>query len=153
MARLGGLMAAAASGGEAQPNFPKFDKVMMITGEVKQPKRVLPVFGFNGQELWASEVGVKLGLAQDMKDKQGLTEGRPLQARFNMLEKETVHVEGGRYVHTGKRQNMKSPIKVEKRIKQNITMDSDDEDDDKDFNPPGTEFIHNLNHFYVNYLL
>ena len=140
MARLGGLMAAAASGGEAQPNFPTFDKVMMITGEVKQPKRVLPVFGFHGQELWASEVGVKLGMVQDMKDKQGLTEGRPLQARFNMLERETVHVEGGRFVHTQKRQKKTSPIKVEKRIKQKIVVDDlDDLDDDEDYTPAGKE--------------
>ena len=51
MARLGGLMAALASGGEAQPNYPTFNKVMMVTGELKEPKRILPVFGFDGREL------------------------------------------------------------------------------------------------------
>ena len=31
MARLGGLMSAVTSGGEAQPNFPEFNQVMMVT--------------------------------------------------------------------------------------------------------------------------
>ena len=54
-------MAALACGGEAQPNYPNFKNVMMVTGEVKVPKRVLPVYGFDGKELWPSEVGLQLG--------------------------------------------------------------------------------------------
>ena len=59
-------MAAVTSGGEARPNFPDFNKVMMITGEIKEPKRIMPVYGFNGQELWPSDVGVKLGCQEDI---------------------------------------------------------------------------------------
>ena len=140
MARLGGLMSAVTSGGEAQPNFPDFNKVMMITGEVKEPRRVLPVFGFNGQQLWASEVGMKLG-DQDEVEEDGLSQGDPLPVRFNWMDKEQQHVEGGRYLAANqghKRRKDDSSLKVGKRIRQNISVSSDEDDLDEDYAPAGT---------------
>ena len=127
---LGRLMAAAVSGGEAQPNFPDFNKVMMVTGEVKTPKRVLPVFGFNGQELWPSDVGVKLGCQEDV-DNKVLAEGEPFAVNFNWMAEERMQVEGGRYVHTkkdSKRKGNALPLQVNKRIRQNIDLSSDDDE-------------------------
>ena len=113
MARLGGMMAALASGGEAQPNYPNFKNVMMVTGEVKVPKRVLPVYGFDGKELWPSEVGLQLG--EDHDEDQQLTTGEPIPATFNWKDNTKEHIEGGRFVEA-KRKMVLSPIKGNKRI-------------------------------------
>ena len=95
MAKLGALMQAAVSGGEAEPNVPDFDRVMMVTGDIKTPQRILPVLGFHGQELWPSQVGVQLGLGdQADQAQQGLVDGVPEQARFNYLDSKRQHVDG-----------------------------------------------------------
>ena len=141
MAKLRGLMAASMSGGEARPNYPDFDRVMMITGEVKVPERVLPVVGFHGQELWPSKIGLRVGLADEKEvEEEGLVVGTPTTARFNYLESSRQHIEGGRFVMSkgqNKRQVVLSPLKVNKRIRQNIDSDSDDSVADKDYVPGG----------------
>ena len=132
-------MAAMTSGGEARPNFPDFNKVMMITGEIKEPKRIMPVYGFNGQELWPSDVGVKLGCQEDITA-EGLAEGAPLSAKFNWMENDKQHVEGGRYVanEVTRKRPADKPIQVGKRIRQNIEhLSSEESDDDRDYIPKG----------------
>ena len=139
MAKLGALMQAAVSGGEAKPNVPDFDRVMMVTGEIKTPQRILPVLGFHGQELCPSQVGVQLGLGdQADQAQQGLVDGVPEQARFNYLDPERQHVEGGRYRILKKRTKEMSTIKGNKGIKQNLTLSSDEDDRDEDYVPKGT---------------
>ena len=139
MARLGGLMAALASGGEAQPNYPTFNKVMMVTGELKEPKRILPVFGFDGRELWPSEVGVKVSVEDE--DHEGVrVTGAHVEASFNWKDKTTAHIEGGRHVRI-KKPRVVSPIRVNKRIRQDFTLSSDDETD-QDFVPTGIFYLY-----------
>ena len=148
MAHLGGLMSATVSGGEAEPNFPDFDRVMLVTGQVVTPRRVLPVVGFHGQELWPSDVGMRVGAGgQNTLADKGLHEGAPVSAKFNHMDTTRQHVEGGRHVlvkSKDKRRMIGSPLKARKRIKQNISLSSSEEEDDEDFTPAGTKLKYNI---------
>ena len=121
MARLGGMMAALVSGGEAQPIFPDFDSVLLVTGQVVKPKRVLPVLGFDGQELWTSEMGLKLGSADVNAVPEGCKQGPAERPTFNWMREGIQPMEGGRYMVVDK-----TPITVSKRKRQEINLSSDE---------------------------
>ena len=130
-------MAAMTSGGEAQPKFPEFNKVMMITGEIKEPKRVLPVFGFDGQELCESEMGVRLCYEEDITQ-DSLSVGAPLVPQFNWLASGKQHLEGGRYIvnKSNRKRSNETELVVGKRIRQRIDrLTSDDSSDDETYVP------------------
>ena len=135
-------MSATVSGGEAEPNFPDFDRVMLVTGQVVTPRRVLPVVGFHGQELWPSDVRMRLGAGgQNSLADKGLHEGAPVSAKFNHMDTTRQHV---LVKSKDKRRMIGSPLKARKRIKKNISLSSSEEEDDEDFTPAGTKLKYNI---------
>ena len=156
MAKLGGLLAAAVSGGEAAPVFPSFNKVMLLDGTTVEPKRVVPVYGIDGQLLFGSACGVVIEEIEDISELPAA--GPPMVIEYNQPG---YHLEGGRVSKeksSSKVTNQKSghrvvnqnvgvkvtkqksgprvskQMVVKKRIKQNIIMDEgDDSDYDQDF--------------------
>ena len=142
LAHLGGLMSALVSGGEAEPKIPEFECVLLVTGQIVRPKRVLPVFGLQGQQLWGSDVGISLGTVDPaLLPDQGLAEGAPATARFNFMDPTRQHMEGGRFIKSfGQKKTAKRPIKVGGRIQQDLSLEEveeDDDDDDSDYVPKG----------------
>ena len=133
------------AGGEAEPQFPNFDKVLLINGQIKKPKRILPVHGLGGEELWASEEGVKLGMVEPDELPQDKLIGTAKEVIFNWMT-DKQHLEGGRYMVKEKqnrnvvenKQNRKRKVlKVNKRIPQQISLTSDEDDGDEDYLPQG----------------
>ena len=112
---------------------------MLVTGQVVTPRRVLPVVGFHGQELWPSDVRMRLGAGgQNSLADKGLHEAAPVSAKFNHMDTTRQHVVKSK----DKRRMIGSPLKATKRIKQNISLSSSEEDED--FTPAGTKLKYNI---------
>ena len=84
-----------SAGGEAEPVFPTFDSVLLVTGQIVKPRRVLPVTGFHGQELWSSDVGLQVSSADPETLEPGHQLGPPQEAHFNSMRKDREQLEGG----------------------------------------------------------
>lgn len=135
-----------SAGGEAEPVFPTFESVLLVTGQIVKPRRVLPVTGFHGQELWSSDVGLKVSSKDPETLEPGHQLGAPQEAHFNRDRRDRQHLEGGRYMEVEegadkapaqRKRKPSNTMKTGKRIKQNLTVaDLDlDEDDDAEFVP------------------
>jgi hypothetical protein len=134
------------AGGEAEPVFPTFDKVLLVSGQIKRPKRILPVHGLGGEELWASEEGVQLGLVVPDELPHDKVIGKAKEVVFNWMT-DKQHLEGGRYmmkekknvenVVVNKQKRKRQTLKVNKRIPQNIILTSDEDEGDTDYLPLG----------------
>jgi hypothetical protein len=136
MAKLGGLMAALVSGGEAEPVFPSFEKVMMLDGTTRTPDRVVPVHDMDGQVLFGSDLGLKVGQVE--VDPEQLPVVQP--PREIAINNPGFHHEGGRVTKQQYQQKLKRKakpaLKTSKRIKQQFSvddLDSDEDDEDNEF--------------------
>ena len=140
-----------SAGGEAEPVFPTFDSVLLVTGQIVKPRRVLPVTGFHGQELWSSDVGLQVSSADPETLEPGHQLGAPQEAYFNSMRKDRQHLEGGRYMvvqdeeradkaPAQRKRKASNTMKTGKRIRQNLTVDDLELDGDDD----DAEFVHNV---------
>jgi hypothetical protein len=121
MATFGGLTAAVVTGGEAVPVFPSFNKVMMLDGTTREPKRIVPVYGLDGRVLFGSDVGIEVDTLE-FEDTDDLPAGGPNRViKYNDPE---YHLEGGRVARQkgGEKKGKGVKLATKKRIKQNRTL-------------------------------
>ena len=115
-----------------------------------KPKRVFPVLGFDGQKLWTSEMGLKLGSANVNAVPEGCTQGPAERPTFNWMREGIQPMEGGKFMVVDKqkkptkRARAETPITVSKRKRQEISLSSD-EGEDEDYVPKGMK----IDRFYA----
>ena len=136
------------AGGEAEPQFPIFDSVLLVTGEIRKPKRILPVVGFDGVELWPSQVGVHQGVVDADHLPAQHTYGENQEVVFNWMSN-IRHMEGGRVMFDKRKSPLKMPdpkpahvkksqkqaLQVGPRIRQNLKELSEEDDSDPEYVP------------------